>query len=125
MLKVFVLKGVLRAETQEKILIYLLLRGDGYSKAIADFYDVPVTPVQKQLTRLESDGVLVSQSIGKVRNYELNPRYPFIEPLQQLLKTAVAAYPDKVVKDLLIRRTRPRATGKLTSPARKKLGAKV
>lgn len=115
---VFVLKGVLRAETQEKILIYLLLKGDGYAKAIADFFDAPVTPVQKQLLRLESDGVLVSHQIGKVRNYQLNPRYPFIEPLKELLKTALAAYPDKVVNQLLIRRTRPRAAGKAILPAK-------
>ncbi|WP_162824607.1 winged helix-turn-helix domain-containing protein [Saccharospirillum mangrovi] len=108
------LKGVLRAESQEKILIYLLLRGDGYSKAIADFYGVPLTPVQKQLLRLESDGVVVSQQIGKVRNYQLNPRYPFIAPLKELLNMAIEAYPDEVIKSLLIRRTRPRAAGKPT-----------
>lgn len=114
----FVLKGVLRAETQEKILIYLLLRGAGYSKAIADFYEVPLTPVHKQLLRLESDGVVVSQPIGKVRNYELNPRYPFMAPLKELLKTAIAAYPDEVINSLLIRRTRPRAAGKPTISTR-------
>ena len=34
----FVLKGILRAESQEKILIYLLIRESGYGKAIAEFY---------------------------------------------------------------------------------------
>lgn len=108
----FVLKGVLRAESQEKILIYLLLRGSGYSKAIADFYGIPSNPVQKQLARLESDGVVVSQSIGNIRSYELNPRYPFLAPLKELLKSAVEAYPEQVKNDLLIRRTRPRQAGK-------------
>ncbi len=36
----FILKGILRAETQEKILIYLLTRKTGYSKAIAEFYEL-------------------------------------------------------------------------------------
>lgn len=49
----FVLKGILRAESQEKILIYLLLNGSGYGKSIAEFYDIPQNPVQKQLARLE------------------------------------------------------------------------
>ena len=37
----FVLKGILRAESQEKILIYLLLRQTGYAKNIAEFYGAP------------------------------------------------------------------------------------
>lgn len=112
----FVLKGVLRAETQEKILIYLLLRGTGYGKSIAEFYGIPASPVQKQLERLETDGVIASQNIGKVRNFELNPRYPFLEPLKALLKAAVAAYPQELVSNLMVQRTRPRQPGKpLTS----------
>lgn len=108
----FVLKGLLRAESQEKILIYLSLRGTGYGKQIAEFYGVPTNPVQKQLARLESDGVIVSQLIGKVRNYALNPRYPFISMLKELLKAAVNAYPDEAKNNLLIQRTRPRQAGK-------------
>lgn len=114
----FVLKGVLRAETQEKALIYLLLRGSGYGKGMAEFYGVPTNPIQKQLARLESDGVIVSQLIGKVRSYELNPRYPFLEPLKQLLKAAVKAYPPETVSELMVQRTRPRQSGKPLSPVR-------
>ncbi len=114
----FVLKGVLRAETQEKILVYLLLRGSGYGKLIAEFYDVPANPIQKQLARLEADGVVVSHLIGKVRNYELNPRYPFMEPLKALLKAAVAAYPPELQSALLVLRSRPRQAGKPLISAR-------
>ncbi|MYM64480.1 winged helix-turn-helix domain-containing protein [Pseudomaricurvus sp. HS19] len=108
----FILKGILRAESQESVLIYLLLRGSGYSKAIADFYGAATNPVQKQLARLEADGVVVSQLIGKVRNYELNPRYPFLEPLKALLKAAVEAYPPELKNALLVQRKRPRQAGK-------------
>ncbi len=108
----FVLKGLLRAESQEKVLIYLLLRGAGYGKSIAEFYGVPANPVQKQLARLESDGVIVSHLIGKVRNYELNPRYPFMSMLKELLKAAVETYPDDITNSLLIQRTRPRQASK-------------
>lgn len=116
----FVLKGVLRAESQEKVLIYLLLRGGGYSKNIAEFYGVPTNPIQKQLARLEIDGVVVSHLIGKVRSYELNPRYPFIAPLKELLKAAVAVYPEGIVSDLLVQRTRPRQASKSLTPARER-----
>ena len=108
----FILKGILRAETQERALIYLLLRGSGYSKSIAEFYGAPVNPIQKQLARLEEDGVIVSQLIGKVRSYELNPRYIFIEPLKELLKAALAAYPSEIKEQLSVQRTRPRQADK-------------
>jgi predicted transcriptional regulator len=108
----FLLKGILRAESQEKVLIYLLLRGSGYGKEIAEFYGVPANPVQKQLARLETDGVIVGQLIGKVRSYELSPRYVFLEPLKALLKSAMAAYPPKIIEALLVQRTRPRLAGK-------------
>jgi len=121
----FVLKGVLRAESQEKALLYLLLRGGGYASEIAGFYGVANNPVQKQLARLEEDGVVVSQVIGKVRRYQINPRYPFMEPLKGLLKAAVAAYPSDVRQRLLVQRTRPRQAGKPLVPVRNEMGGSV
>ena len=41
-----------------------------------------------------------------------NPRYAFSEPLRELLKSALRAYPDSVVNELTMPRTRPRKTGK-------------
>lgn len=116
----FVLKGVLRAESQEKVLIYLLLCGSGYGKRIAEFYSVPPNPIQKQLSRLEADGVVASHLIGKVRNYQLNPRYPFLEPLITLLKAAAAAYPQDLVNAMLVQRARPRQPGKPLVPSPKR-----
>jgi len=121
----FVLKGILRAESQEKVLIYLLFRDSGYGKSIAEFYGVPPNPVQKQLARLETDGVIVSRLIGKVRSYELNPRYPFIEPLTQLLKAAMAAYPPELRTQLMVQRTRPRQAGKPLMAVRDRSGGKA
>lgn len=108
----FALKGILRAETQEKVLLYLLARDSGYGSEIAEFYGIALNPVQKQLARLEADGVVVSQLLGKVRIYQMNPRYPFIAPLKALLKSALGAYPQTVSQSLLVRRTRPRQAGK-------------
>jgi hypothetical protein len=108
----FILKGILRAESQEKVLIYLLLQGSGYGKQIAEFFGMPTNPVQKQLARLEMDGVIVSRLIGKVRQYELSPRYPFMEPLKALVRSAMAAYPPEVSRQLMVQRTCPRQAGK-------------
>lgn len=112
----FVLKGILRAESQEQILLYLLTRGKGYGKAIAEFYGVPLNPIQKQLARLESDGVVVSRAIGKLREYEFNPRYPFLKPLRDLLKVGLSAYPKTVQAQLVLTRKRPRKAEKILRP---------
>ena len=108
----FVLKGILRAESQEKILIYLLIRESGYGKALAAFYGLSQNSVQKQLARLEEDSVVVSHLIGRLREYRLNTRYSFYTPLKALLKSALAAYPDTIIQQLTMRRRRPRTAGK-------------
>lgn len=108
----FILKGLLRAESQEKILLYLLLRETGYGSAIAEFYGVSQNAIQKQLSRLEEDAVVVSTPIGKVLQYQLNPQYAFYAPLKSMLKVAVEAYPASIIKKLTMQRTRPRKTGK-------------
>ena len=110
----FVLRGILRAESQEKILIYLYLREKGYGKTIAEFYGVSQNAIQKQLARMEQDSLLVSGLIGKVRQYQLNPQYAFMEQLKTLLKSAIDVYPPAIIKELLIRRMRPRKAGKPT-----------
>jgi len=114
----FVLKGILRAESQEKILLYLATRETGYGKGISEFYGCSQNSIQKQLARLEEDGVVVSRLIGKLREYQLNPRYYFYKPLNLLLKAALAAYPETVVQALTIQRTRPRKAGKPIISAR-------
>lgn len=104
----FILKGLLRAESQERILLYLYARKTGYGKAIAEFYNTALNPIQKQLKRMEEDGTIVSRAKGNMREYELNPRYAFITPLKELLKTALKAYPTQLRQELLMERKRPR-----------------
>ena len=114
----FVLRGLLRAESQEKILIYLLSRESGYGKGIAEFFGISQNATQKQLARLENDGIVVSKLVGRLREYRLNPRYPFREQLRELIKAALKAYPEKVKTDLTMERNRPRQAGKPTVSAR-------
>ncbi|MFK0573827.1 winged helix-turn-helix domain-containing protein [Endozoicomonas sp.] len=114
----FVLKGILRAESQEKILIFLMIRGSGYGKGIAEFFGLSQNSVQKQLARMEEDGVVVSHLIGRLREYQLNPRYLFLDPIKNLLKLALKVYPESVIQDLIMNRTKPRSTGKPTVAAR-------
>ena len=108
----FALRGVLRAESQEKILIYLALNESGYGSAISEFFSLSQNTVQKQLARLEEDGVIVGQSKGQMREYTFNPRYIFLEPLVELIKKAYQSYPQDVISDLVMKRKRPRKSGK-------------
>lgn len=108
----FILKGLFRAESQEKILLFLLVRKQGYAKEIADFFEVGVTPIQKQLLKLEEEGVLVGKTIGKSRVFQFNPAYRLKTQLESLLQGALQAYPNEIKQQLILNRTRPRRTGK-------------
>lgn len=108
----FVLNGLLKAESQEKILIYLLVRNSGYAKAIADFFDAGVTPIQKQILKLEEQGILVSSNIGRSRVFQLNPQYRLLPELKALMEGALKAYPIEIKEALIMNRSKPRRTGK-------------
>jgi DNA-binding transcriptional ArsR family regulator len=68
--------------------------------------------VQQQLRRLEEGGVVVSRLYGRVRLYEFNPRYPFLDELRALLAKAMEYLPQEEIDKYYMRRTRPRRPGK-------------
>ena len=98
--------------SSERVLIFILARGEGYAREISRFFDTSLTPIQKQLDKLESGSVLVSRTAGRTRLYTLNPRYPFLKELRALLEKALSFYPDEVRDSLLLNRRRPRRRGK-------------
>ena len=79
------LEPIIGSTFRELILIYLAGRKQGYAREIATFYKKSLSPVQKQLDRLEHGNVLVSVLSGKTRVYSLNPRYPFLSELVNLV----------------------------------------
>ncbi len=96
----------------EHVLMFLVARGEGYASEIARFFDTNLYGIQKQLDRLEMGGVLVSRKVGRTRIYTFNPRYPFLNELQALLKKALTFYPEDIREGLLYNRRRPRRRGK-------------
>lgn len=104
----FILKGVLRAKSQEQVLIYLLLRERGYPKEISDFFGSAFSSIYAQMAKMEEDGVLVGWPIGKARQFELNPRYAFKKELATLIERAIEAYPEEQIHALKMNRRRPR-----------------
>jgi transposase len=96
----------------ERSLVFLIARDEGYAREIARFYSTDLNPIQKQLDKLESGGVLVSRTAGRTRLYSFNPRYPFLEELRALLQKALKFYPDDLQDRLVMSRRRPRRRGK-------------
>ena len=106
------LEPLLGSITRERILIYLQVRKEGYARELSRFFKTDLTPVQKQLERLENGGVLYSRGAGRTRLFGLNPRYPFLNELRALLEKALAFYPAEEREKLVLARTRPRKKGK-------------
>ena len=97
---------------KEKILLYLVLNPLSYPNEIARNFGFNINAVQKQLAKLEDARVVCSRLKGRVRLYEIDPRYPFRNELEALLRK-VYSYLDQEIKDkYYIKRTRPRKPGK-------------
>ncbi|HZP88584.1 MAG TPA: hypothetical protein VFB54_17365 [Burkholderiales bacterium] len=104
--------GIFGNETAGKVLLYVQNYGDGYARGIAQTFGLPHSVVQKQLRRMESDGVLVSQLKGKTRVFTWNPRYALRTQLSTLLERALLLIPAAERDRFLRERRRPRRTGK-------------
>jgi DNA-binding MarR family transcriptional regulator len=106
------LEGILGNRTAEKVLIYIENYGSAYTRGVAECFSVSPSQVQKQLLRLEANGVLVSRLSGKTREFIFNPRFAFLPEIRALLKKAISLLPPEERKLYLNQRTRPRRTGK-------------
>lgn len=107
-----ILAGLFGNETAEKVLLFIENYGSGYPRAIASTFQIALTPVQRQLERLEKDGVLVSRMVGRTREYTLNPRYAFKEELSAVLRKALRILPQEILEAYFTKRARPRRKGK-------------
>lgn len=96
----------------ERVLLFICARKEGYAREIARHYETSLTPIQKQLEKLEFAGVLVSRTAGKTRLYSFSPRYAFLEELRALLEKAIDFLPPRERERLVMVRRRPRRKGK-------------
>lgn len=106
------LEPVLNSTNSERVLVFLTARGEGYAREISRFFQTGLSPVQKQLDKLERGGILASRDIGRTRLYAFNPRYPFLKELRALLEKTLKFYPEEERGKLLMNRRRPRRKGK-------------
>lgn len=106
------LEAVVGSEGAERVLLFLVARNQGYALEIAETFDMSVSNVQKHLERMERDGLLVNDKVGRTRVYRLNPRYAFKEEVEALLNKALSLAPEAIRDLLLLDRRRPRRKGK-------------
>ena len=106
------IESVLGSISCERVLIFLAARDEGYAREIASFFTTSLAPIQKQLDKLETGGVLVSRTAGRTRLYIFNPRYPFLTDLTAFLNKAISFYDQDLQDKLLLNRRRPRRRGK-------------
>jgi hypothetical protein len=103
---------LLGSKGSEKVLIFIAARGEGYASEISRFFEMDISTIQNQLDKFELGGILVSTTKGRTRLYTLNPRYPFVKELKQLLDKALTFYPEDEREKLVMDRRRPRRRGK-------------
>lgn len=106
------IEPLLGSRNAERALLFLLARGEGYPSEIARLFDTDLYGIQKQLDRLETEGVLASRMAGRTRLYRFNPRYPFQKELRALLEKALSFYQEDERDRLCVVRRRPRRRGK-------------
>ncbi|MDU0459910.1 MAG: winged helix-turn-helix domain-containing protein [Geobacteraceae bacterium] len=96
----------------ERVLTFLNARGEGYAREIATFYNSSLTPIQKQLDKLEAGGILASRLAGRTRLYTFNPRYPLLAEISALMEKTISIYDEELQQRLLLDRCSPRRRGK-------------
>jgi len=78
------------SKSSERVLTFLTLYREGYASQIAKESSMSLFAAQKQLSKFERAGILVSHISGRKRIYTYNPHYPLLRPLQLLIRRALA-----------------------------------
>jgi len=97
--------------TRTRVLLALWFLTDSYPRELARILEVPLSTVQKALVSLELDGLVAGRSVGRTRQFRLDPRYFARDALQQYLVRL--AEPEGALRQRAAKlRRRPRRTGK-------------
>lgn len=106
------LEALVGSPTAERVLLFLAARERGYAREIAEAFDVAPSQVQRVMERMERDGLLVAQNVGRTRVYEFNPRFLFRDKIVSLFREVLAYYPEEFQIRIKKNRRRPRRKGK-------------
>jgi hypothetical protein len=80
------LEGLCGNKNVQKVLLFLFVNTKCYGAQLQRLLKTPLTSLQNALARLEKGKVISSYFAGKTKIYQLNPGYPLLAELEQLLK---------------------------------------
>ena len=85
----------LRSELRRKLLTYFYANRSArmYVRQLARALDVDSTNLSRELSRLEREGFLRSETEGKQRYYSINRQYPWMKAVFSLLQGTVGIVP--------------------------------
>ena len=107
-----VLEAIFGNRTAAWVLLFLQFYGEGHALRIAKTFDFGLNMTQRQLKRLEEEGVLVSRLVGNIRLFSFNDRNPTVRNLKELLEAELKLLPNEQVQHYFRERQRPRQSGK-------------
>ena len=107
-----VLEAIFGNRTAAWTLLFLQCYGEGHALRIAKTFGFGLNMTQRQLKRLEEDGVLISRLIGNIRLFTFNERNPTVRNLQKFLDEELTLLPAAQVQAFFRQRQRPRQSGK-------------
>ena len=105
------LRHLFGSVTAYHTLMYLAASRRGYAAEIARVHGHALAPVQRQLRKFESIGVLVSRMEGHTRFYYWG-RGPVVAALEKFLLEMVDLLPEATYSERYVARRRPRRQGK-------------
>ncbi len=87
------LDGIFGNRNIQKILLFLFVNSKCYGTQLQRLLKTPLTSLQNALARLEEGRIIISYFEGKTKLYQMNPAYPLMNELEQLLKKAYTLLP--------------------------------
>jgi len=100
------------SKTAAEVLLFVAAYDSGHAARIAKTFGSPLSGIQRQLLKFETNGILVSRLIGKTRVFEFNPRNVTARNLKQFLLQELDIMPHDRYQNYFCQRQRPRRTGK-------------
>ena len=74
-LVIIMLRSLFGSDSRERTLTFLVCNQEGYASEIAHTSGLYLFAVQKQLQQFETDGLLQSHPVGRMRVYSFNLKY--------------------------------------------------
>ena len=89
------LRTLLGSETRAKVLTWLVLHPDEpvFLRDLARHCGLSVTPVHRQLGKLEEIGLVNSEKVGNAKRYRLSPTFPALGAIKALIEATTGLVP--------------------------------